>query len=70
MKLTEQKEETVQEFQKSQLVRLADIFAFAPLLIFLGTLKVIPSWARALLIILGFLTLVYNLNNYIKNRKS
>lgn len=63
-----QKKETVKEFQKSQAIRLADVFLLAPFLVYAGTRKSnLPDWIRVSLIGTGIATFIYNGNNYLKN---
>lgn len=69
LELTEKSENTVIETQKSQIIRLADVFLIAPYLIYLSTKQKISSTDKTLLITLGLATLVYNGANYLKNRK-
>lgn len=69
VELTEKSKNTVIETQKSQIIRLADVFLIAPYLIYLSTKEKISSTDKGLLITLGLATLVYNGANYLKNRK-
>ena len=57
------------EFQKSQEVRLIDLFVIAPFLIYVGVKykKNLPKIVSAGLIITGLATAIYNGNNYLKN---
>jgi hypothetical protein len=53
---------------KSQQVRLIDIFLIAPFLVYIGyKAKGINKTERSLLYVLGISTLIYNANNYLKN---
>jgi len=54
--------------QKSQWVRLGDIFLFGPFLIWVGLRENIP-WIKLVLIILGTTTIAYNLRNFIALNK-
>jgi hypothetical protein len=57
--------------EKSQQIRLIDVFVIAPFLVYTGVKykKSLPSIVSNSLIVLGVLTAVYNGNNYLKNRK-
>lgn len=54
--------------QKSQMIRLVDIFAIGPLLIFTGFFDHTSSYRilRAILIFMGAGTITYNLKNYLE----
>lgn len=54
--------------QKTQMVRLVDIFAIGPILIFAGFRDRMSSYRilRALLIFIGAGTITYNLKNYLE----
>jgi hypothetical protein len=52
----------------TQEVRLIDVFIIAPLLIYTSTQKTLPFWLRMALLIMGITTLLYNGDNYLKNR--
>lgn len=54
---------------KSQYVRLIDIFVIGPVLIYAGTIKALPNYLRMFLIVVGILTIIYNGNNYLSNRE-
>ena len=54
---------------KSQAVRLVDVFLIAPYLIYLGTNKKLSPLNRTLLIGLGVATAVYNGRNYLINER-
>ncbi len=57
------------EFQKSQQVRLIDVFVIAPFLVYTGIKykKNLPKIVSAGLVITGLATAIYNGNNYLKN---
>lgn len=59
--------ETIEEFQKSQWVRVIDILFIGPFLIYVSSYKRLPKFVRVVLFIIGVATIVYNGNNYIKN---
>jgi len=56
------------EVQKTQNVRLIDVFIIGPLLIYTSTFKTLPSYLRVALLLIGVATIIYNGNNYIKNK--
>lgn len=56
------------EIQKSQFVRLIDVFVIAPYLIHLSKNKNLDKTNKNILIGLGLATLVYNGANYLKNK--
>lgn len=64
-----QKEETINEFQKSQTIRLVDVFIIGPLLVFVGIkyFRTLPVVLSVSLIVIGVATVLYNGNNYLKN---
>lgn len=69
MKITEIKKETIEEYQKSQNIRLIDVFVIAPICIYAGIYKSSPNWIRYALIGIGLATAYYNGKNYIRNSK-
>jgi hypothetical protein len=70
MEVTVKKPETIQEFQKSQLIRLIDVFAIGPAMVYAGTFKQLPMWLRVFMIGTGVATILYNGKNYILNKNS
>jgi len=56
------------EIQKSQLVRLVDVFIIAPYLINLSQNKKLDKTNKNILMGLGLATLIYNGANYLKNK--
>ena len=54
---------------KSQFVRLIDVFVIGPMLIYAGTFKTLPLYLRLFLVIVGILTITYNGNNYLRNEQ-
>jgi hypothetical protein len=61
---------SIDEYQKSQDVRLIDIFFIAPILIYAGLYRgELNKWVRLVLIIIGIATLYYNAKNFIINEK-
>lgn len=69
VELIEEAESTVTEVQKSQIIRLTDVFFIAPYLLYLSTKDKITNLDRNLLILLGVSTLLYNGMNYLNNKK-
>lgn len=70
MKLIELRKRTREEVEKSQAVRIIDVLIIGPYLIYLGQKGTVTNADKAVLVFLGITTLLYNLNNYIKNQKS
>lgn len=56
-------------FISVQQVRLLDVFVIAPFCFYASTFSALPKSVRAGLFVLGAATLLYNGNNYLKNRK-
>ena len=69
IQISETKDSTLEEVEKSQSVRLIDILFIAPFLIWLSMNKTLSGWVRLTLFSLGIATLIYNANNYYKNDK-
>ena len=55
--------------EKSQQVRLIDVFVLGPFLTALSFNKRLRPWQRAGLFASGVLTIIYNGHNYLINRK-
>ena len=53
---------------KSQAVRLVDVLALGPFMVWAGTQGQLPRWAQLGLIISGALTIAYNWDNYVEAR--
>ncbi len=68
MDLNETRTQTVGEVQKSQGIRLWDVLALGPYLIHLARKKELTRLDKGLMIAIGGATIIYNLNNYLKNR--
>jgi len=49
---------------KTQAVRILDVIAFGPLMMYAATTRRIPQWARTSLFIIGIGTIIYNWKNY------
>lgn len=56
------------EIQKSQFVRLIDVFVISPYLIHLSQNKKLDKTNKNILLGLGIATLIYNGANYLKNK--
>lgn len=52
-----------------QQVRLIDVFVVAPFCFYVASQKSLSTPIRAGLVILGATTLLFNANNYLKNKK-
>lgn len=59
--------ETVSEVDKSQQMRLVDVFVLGPVMIAAAAWDRPPSWLRLVLAGIGVGTIVYNLQNYRAN---
>lgn len=55
------------EIQKSQNIRLVDVFLLGPFMIWFGTKSKLPEWSKFVMIISGIYTIFYNANNFIEN---
>ena len=66
---TEKTQSTVTEIQKSQNIRLLDVFIIAPILIYAGSQKNLPKWLKISLYTIGVATAYYNGRNYLINKK-
>ena len=70
VELFETGESTKTEFQKSQAVRLCDVFLLAPFLAYIGyKAKGIKDWERIAIYLIAGGTAIYNGRNYLKNKK-
>tara|TARA_Y100001938_G_scaffold127128_1_gene179703 strand:- start:317 stop:544 length:228 start_codon:yes stop_codon:yes gene_type:complete len=67
---TEKVNTTIVEIQKSQRVRVIDVFLIAPILIYAGNQKTLPKWLRYSLYGIGVATAYYNAKNYLKNKET
>jgi hypothetical protein len=71
VKINEIRTETVEEFQKSQAIRIIDVFVIAPICVYAGLKgKTLPKLIQYSLIIIGVSTFFYNGKNYLKNKKN
>jgi hypothetical protein len=60
---------TYTPFLTIQQVRLLDIFVVAPFCFYVASQKSLSTPIRAGLVVLGASTLLFNANNYLKNKK-
>ena len=67
--IREESNNTVKEVQKSQSVRLIDVFFIAPYLLYVSSKSQLTRLDKNLLFVLGVATLYYNGINYMKNKK-
>jgi hypothetical protein len=72
LKDSEIRNETIEEFQKSQSVRLIDVFIISPILVYAGVkyFKVMPKFLSISLITIGVATTVYNGRNFLINKNN
>jgi len=67
--IAEKKVETIEEYQKSQNIRLIDVFFIAPVCVYAGIkAKELPNWIRISLVGIGLATFYYNGKNYLINK--
>ena len=56
--------------EKTQEIRLLDIFVLSPFMIWFGaTATGVPQWAKFVMVISGILTALYNGRNYLRKKK-
>ena len=68
--IAEKRIETIEEYQKSQNIRLIDVFFIAPVCVYAGLKAAeLPNWIRASLVIIGVATFYYNGKNYMVNKR-
>lgn len=60
---------SMDEAEKTQLIRLADVFVIGPLMIYAGLGRRVPRALKGALIAFGALTILYNGANYLAKRK-
>ena len=58
----------MEEVEKSQIVRLLDVFLIGPVIIY-GGAKSSLKWLKWALILIGIATILYNGRNYLQNEK-
>jgi len=60
---------TIKEYQKSQAVRLYDVFLLAPFLLYVGyKAKGLSQFEKYGIYFIGISTILYNGRNYLKNK--
>lgn len=61
----------IKEFEKSQFIRLVDVFVIAPICFYAGVKykDQMPTWLSISLITIGVGTFIYNANNYLLNKE-
>jgi len=67
--LSTQAPSTIQEVQKSQTLRLWDIFVLAPVMVYASG-QVREKWLQAFLVLAGIGIVVFDGRNYLANRGS
>lgn len=68
--ISEIRTQTVNEFQKSQAIRIVDVFVIAPICVYAGLkAKGIPKIINFSLVFIGLATFYYNGKNYLINKK-
>jgi hypothetical protein len=61
---------SIEEINKSQLLRLWDVFLLGPILIYISKNKSLKPWERNFLMASGALTMIYNGKNYLLNARN
>lgn len=69
MIFAEEKPSTLQEMQKSQILRAWDVFMLGPVMIYIGQ-KRLKGWEKNFTVLAGVLTILYNGRNYLQNQKN
>ena len=59
---------TIQEVKKSQMIRLLDVTVLGPLMLYYGWKGRLSAFERGALVVMGAGTVIYNWNNYYKNK--
>jgi hypothetical protein len=68
--IAETRTQTIEEYQKSQYIRLVDVFFIAPVCVYAGVKATqLPQWIRASLVVIGVATFYYNGKNYLINKR-
>jgi hypothetical protein len=68
--IAEKKQETVEEYQKSQNIRIVDVVFIAPVCVYAGLKATqLPNWIRISLVGIGLATFYYNGKNYLINKQ-
>jgi hypothetical protein len=65
------RDSTIKEYRKGQIIRIIDVVAIAPVLIYAGVKKSgLPDWVRYSLVVFGAATAYYNAKNFYINYKN
>ncbi len=69
MEISETRIETIKEYQKSQNIRLVDVFVISPVCVYAGVAyrKILPPWLSISLVAIGIATAFYNGKNFLIN---
>lgn len=70
--LTIKNKTDMKEYQKSQEIRLLDVFVIGPVILYAGVQykDKLPQWLSVSLIAIGVSTIVYNGRNYLLNKQT
>jgi len=68
--ISETRTETIQEYQKSQNIRLLDVFVISPIMIYGAYKSNMHPALRATLALFGICTIYYNAKNYLINKQN
>jgi hypothetical protein len=69
--IAEKKQETIEEYQKSQNIRIIDVTFIAPVCVYAGLKATqLPNWIRISLVGIGLATFYYNGKNYLINKQN
>jgi hypothetical protein len=69
--ISEIRTQTINEYQKSQAIRIVDVFVIAPICVYAGLkAKGIPKIINFSLVFIGLATFYYNGKNYLINEKN
>lgn len=69
--IAEKRTQTIEEYQKSQNIRIIDVVFIAPVCVYAGIkAKELPNWIRVSLVAIGVATFYYNGKNYLINKNS
>lgn len=69
MEIVQKRQRMQSEIEKSQLVRLIDVFFIGPFLIYVAMKADLGKVTKFVLLIIGIATIIYNGSNYIQNMK-
>lgn len=67
LEINETRLESCEETQKSQLIRLVDVFIVGPIILF-AAFKISNIWLKIILVIIGISTIWYNGRYYFINK--